>query len=61
MAEYAVVMVDCRMIDHTRHTERSEQVSEDVRVFFSFGCEGSGKNCTIQRYQGCPMNAWLIV
>ena len=33
MAECAVVMVDCRMIDHIRHIERSEQESEDVRVF----------------------------
>jgi len=43
MAECAVVMVDCRMIDHIRHTERSEQESEDVRVFLVLAAKGLGK------------------
>lgn len=33
MAECTAVMIDCQMIDHIRHTERSEQESEEVRVF----------------------------
>jgi hypothetical protein len=43
ISECAVVMVDCRMIDHIRHTERSEQKSEDVWVFLVLAAKGLGK------------------
>ena len=36
-------MADCRMIDHIRHTERSEQEIEDVWVFLVLAAKGLGK------------------
>jgi hypothetical protein len=50
-------MVNYRMNGHIHHTERSEQESEDVRLFLVLAAKGLRKAL---RYQGCPMNAWLI-
>ncbi len=48
IAECAVMMVDCRMIDHIRHIERSEQESEDVRVFLVLAAKGLEKTIGTQ-------------